>query len=290
MHQDLIILAGGASSRMKKSNMSAPDEKLAAQANSRSKGLISIDPDGRPLMDYLLYNAKRAGYTDVYIVIGGKEQLIQEFYGEKKKANNFHGLTINYAVQYIPEGREKPFGTADAVSQAVSQYPELNNRTYTVCNSDNLYSESVLKALRMTQSPNAFIAYDRDALLFSTERIAQFALASLDKDGFLVDIIEKPDPQKSKLYKDDTGKIRVSMNIFKFSGPMFNTYVINCPVNKKRNEKELPTALLNMVQDHPSSVKGVPASEHVPDLTSKDDIERMKNYIDTHYSGLKWDE
>ena len=30
-----------------------------AQANERSKGLIGVGPNGRPLLDYLLLNAKK---------------------------------------------------------------------------------------------------------------------------------------------------------------------------------------------------------------------------------------
>lgn len=288
MHENLIILAGGASSRMKKAINTGLSTDLTAQANTRSKSLISIDTSGRPVMDYLLYNAKQAGYKHIFIVIGEKENLIKEFYGDNLKGNSFHGLTINYAIQYIPKNREKPFGTADALHQAITQYPELNTETYTVCNSDNLYSEVALKALRCTDHANAFVSYDRDALQFSLQRIARFALVSLDEEGFLKDIIEKPSVQDSELYKDESGKLRVSMNIFKFDGAMFQEYVVNCPVNEKRNEKELPTALLNMVKEHSASVIGIPISEHVPDLTSKEDIAILKEYIEKHYVDMDW--
>ena len=80
-------------------------------------------------------------------------------------------------------------------------------------------------------------------------------------------------------YKDEVGKYRVSMNIFKFDGNMIFEYLENCPVNEARNEKELPTALLNMIDVHPNSVIGIPLSEHVPDLTSKDDIQILKEYL-----------
>ena len=288
MHQNLIILAGGASSRMKKEAKEVLNHDLTTQANTRTKSLISIDDTGRPLLDYLLLNAKQAGYTNIYIVISEKERLIKEFYGDKNRENDFYGLTINYAVQYIPKDRVKPFGTADALCQTLVQYPELNNKTYTVCNSDNLYSKNALKALRNTSSINAFVSYDRDTLQFSMKRIAQFALVSLDEEGFLKEIIEKPSIEDSLLYKDDLGKLRVSMNIFKFNGAMFQNYVTNCPIDEKRKEKELPTALMNMVREHPKSVRGIPISEHVPDLTSKEDIAILREYIKMYYAGMDW--
>ncbi len=288
MHENLIILAGGVSSRMKKSLKTSLNSDLTAQANSRSKSLISIDASGRPVLDYLLYNAKQAGYKNIFIVISERENLIKEFYGFHPKGNYFHGLTINYAIQYVPKKRSKPFGTADALYHAITQYPELNEQAYTVCNSDNLYSEIVLKVLRNTDHANAFISYDRDALQFSLQRITRFALLSLDEKGFLEDIVEKPSVEDSDGYMDKSGKLRVSMNIFKFDGAMFQDYIVNCPVNEKRNEKELPTALLNMVQEHPRSVIGIPISEHVPDLTSKEDITILKEYIEKHYSDIDW--
>ena len=290
MHTNLVILAGGASSRMKKQvgleNLSAVE---IAQANERSKGLIGVGPNGRPLLDYLLLNAKRAGYKNIYIIIGEQGDLFKEFYGNETKNNDFHGLNISFATQYIPEGRVKPFGTADALYQAVEQYPELNSQSYSVCNSDNLYSTAALLALRETDSPNAFISYDRDAMEFPLERISRFAIAKLNKEGFLLDILEKPSADVLEEYKDSEGKLRVSMNAFKFNGELLYPYLKNCPVHPERDEKELPTVLLNSLKDNPDSALGIPFSEHVPDLTAKEDIAEVKEYLKNHYPELNWE-
>ncbi len=289
MHTNLVILAGGASSRMKKetSNANLSKEELA-QANERSKGLIGFGPKGRPILDYLLYNAKKAGYKNIYFIIGEKGEMFKEFYGKKQKNNDFNGLNISFAIQYIPKGRQKPFGTADALLQAVEQYPELNSDAYTVCNSDNLYSVEALFKLRETNSPNAFISYDRDALDFSSERISRFALAKLDENNHLLDIIEKPSETIVDKYRDAQGKLRVSMNIFKLSGEMVYKYLRDCPVHPERNEKELPSMLLNLLHDYPKSMVGIPFSEHVPDLTEKKDIEIVKDYLKKFYPQLNW--
>ncbi|MCL6265453.1 sugar phosphate nucleotidyltransferase [Flagellimonas myxillae] len=290
-HPNLVILAGGASSRMKKT--AKPEAGLSnediKQANERSKGLISVGQEGRPMMDYVLYNAKRAGYENIYIVIGEQGNLFREYYGSKDKDNPWNGLKISFAIQFIPEGRVKPFGTADALFQAVEQFPELNSVPYSVCNSDNLYSVEALAALRTTESPNAFIGYDRDAMLFPMERISRFALAKLDGDGHLLEIVEKPSEDMVEQFRDASGKLRVSMNAFKFQGEMLYPYLKNCPVNEERNEKELPTAFLNMLKDHPLTAIGIPFSEHVPDLTAKEDIVAVKEFLKTNYQQLDWD-
>lgn len=290
MHDNLIILAGGASSRMKKQvSLDNLSEEEIAQANERSKGLIGVGPKGRPLLDYLLLNAKKAGYKNIYIIIGEQGNLFKEFYGSENRNNDFNGLTISFATQYIPEGRIKPFGTADALFQAVEQYPELNSQEFTVCNSDNLYSTEALYALRETTSPNAFISYNRDSMEFPLERISRFAIAKLSEKNQLLDILEKPTAEVLESYKDAEGKLRVSMNAFKFNGALLYPYLKNCPVHPERDEKELPTVLLNALKDHPNTTLGIPFSEHVPDLTAKEDIAEVKAYLKKHYPVLNWE-
>ena len=279
MNDNLIILAAGASSRMKQqmsTNTSLTNEELQ-QANNRSKALISIDASGRPLLDYVLYNAKKAGYATIYIVTQKENELFKMLYQDNDR---FHDITIRFAIQYIPNDREKPFGTADALCQTLEQYPELKKSSFTVCNSDNLYSVKAFQLLSENKtSSNALISYDRDALQFTEERISKFALMLFDTQGYLTDIIEKPLVSQLDKFRDSSEKLRVSMNIFKFDGNLFFDYLKNCPINLERNEKELPTAILNMIKEHPTSTIGIPLSEHVPDLTSKEDILILKEYI-----------
>lgn len=290
MHNNLIILAGGMSSRMKKpSLLKSVNEEENDQANSRSKSLISVGKSGRPLMDYLLFNAKKAGYKNIYIVINEKGGMFKTFYGDEKTNNNFKGLNISFPIQYIPKDRVKPFGTADALLQAIAQFPELQSQQFTVCNSDNLYSQNALKKLRETKNACAFISYDRDALEFSLEKIYSFAVMNLDKDNYLINIIEKPTLAEAEEYKNDDDKIRVSMNIFKMDGNIIYPFLKNCPIHPIRKEKEIPTVVLNCIAKHPKIFLGISLSEHVPDLTAKDDIIIIKNYLKKHYPNtLNW--
>lgn len=250
------------------------------QANARSKGLIEVGENNRPFLDYLLFNIKLAGYSQVYIVVGPKDELFRQFYAEK---DNAAGLDIQFALQHVPDGREKPMGTADALFQALQQYPKLQAEQFTVCNSDNLYSVEALFALRSTNSPNALISYNRDDLQFAADRIARFAVMRVDSRGFLVDIVEKPSPEQILEYRDSSGIVGINMNAFKFDGSMFFSYLENCPFDPVRNEKELPTAMLNMANDHPQSVLAIPFSEHVPDLTAKEDIASVRAYLKEHH-------
>src|SRR5210317_699732 len=71
INDSLIILAAGLSSRMKKSVASNNlSENSIIQANKIEKGLIGIGEEGKPLIHYLLLNAKSAGFNKIYFVIG----------------------------------------------------------------------------------------------------------------------------------------------------------------------------------------------------------------------------
>ena len=269
INDSLIILAAGLSSRMKKSVSSKNLSKRSIeQANSIDKGLIVIDKNGRPLIHYLLINAKSAGFKVIYLVIGQNSDSFKSYFDE----NKYDGLDIEFAVQYLEKNKLKPSGTADALFQAITQFPILKSSNFCVCNSDNLYSAKALRSIRSTSFSNAFISYDKSFLNFSSEKVSSFSILKLNKNGYLVNILEKPTTKDFDLFKDNGGKIRVSMNLFKFNGSVFYDYLKNCPFDVLRNEKELPTAVLNLAKDQPSSVYGIPFEEHVPDLTSKDDI------------------
>ena len=269
INDSLIILAAGLSSRMKKSVSSKNLSKRSIeQANSRDKGLIGIDKNGRPLIHYLLINAKIAGFKVIYLVIGQNSDSFKSYFDE----NKYDGLDIEFAVQYLEKNKLKPSGTADALFQAITQFPILKSSNFCVCNSDNLYSAKALRSIRSTSFSNAFISYDKSFLNFSSAKVSSFSILKLNKNGYLVNILEKPTAKDFDLFKDNGGKIRVNMNLFKFNGSVFYDYLKNCPFDVLRNEKELPTAVLNLAKDQPSSVYGIPFEEHVPDLTSKDDI------------------
>ncbi len=284
----LAILAGGISSRMKKP--AEPDVKvdksLVEDANFKAKSMIGVGEGGRPFLDYLLYNAKQAGYADILIVIGEKDDSIRGYYGKEDRDNDFYGLRISYAVQRIPQGKGKPIGTADALFQGLNSRRDWRGTKFTVCNSDNLYSVNALKLMTEHDHKNAMIDYDRDALEFERSRIERFAVTSKDDDGFLVDILEKPSASQIESMKGKNGFVGVSMNIFEFQYDMIYPFLEKVPFDPVRNEKELPAAVKMMVDAHPKSIFAYPLSEHVPDLTSKSDIPPVKEYLEEHFANL----
>ena len=157
----LIILAAGASSRMKKSlevlqtglktelSSAIPEWNLSTGL-SNHKGLIPLDDQGQTAIDLLLDEAHRAGITRVVMIIQAPGTAFKNHFEKNKSMvpDNQNApntlkdeITIDFAYQKIPEGREKPMGTADALQQCLEQFPELLNQEFIVCNADNLYSK-----------------------------------------------------------------------------------------------------------------------------------------------------
>ena len=271
---NLVVMAGGASSRMKNSlkDASIPTE-IAATAAKVHKALIPLGKSKQPLIARLLTHAQKAGYASVYLIVSEHDTAFQQWWKKLQAADPLKKLQLHFAFQSTPKNRDKPLGTADALCQAMVQYPELQQSCFTVCNGDNLYGISSLQQLLAPRSaPNALIAYDREGLQYPATRIAQFALLQMDAQGFLKGIVEKPKLETLETYRDTQGKLRVSMNVFSLQGNLLFPYFRDCPLDPVRQEKELPQALRNYIQQHPKTVHCFPQHAHLPDLTSAADV------------------
>jgi len=278
----LVILAAGMSSRMKRdADGDGVDGELLRDAREKAKAMIRVGPGGRPFLDYCLANIGAAGYREVVIVTGQRDTSITDYYLKEGRAAEWAPLSLSFVVQRIPEGREKPLGTADALLGVLAARPEWRGRKFTVCNSDNLYSIGVLRRLLGDGHRNALIDYDRDALGFPPERTTQFAVITLDPSGFVKDIIEKPGPEEIAAATGEGGRVSVSMNIFRLSYDDILPRLEAVPLHAVRNEKELPVAVRLLVAEKPASLFAIPVSERVPDLTQVADIPAVLNYLKT---------
>ena len=243
-------------------------------ANNSHKSLIPLGKEGRPLIYYLIKNAIKANYSSIYIITGVDNSDFKEFI----ISQSFENINIQFVKQYIPKGREKPLGTSDAVVQALDQFPELKQNIFTVCNGDNLYSVSTLNLLKEKRNhPHALISYSWSAFNYEKERISKFAVISMDSKNNLIDIVEKPDLDIVDNFKDESGELGLSMNIFSFTASKIYSYVKNCPINELRNEKELPEAVRILNRENPNEIFCYKVFEHLPDLTNSSDIDNFKN-------------
>ena len=273
----LLIMAGGASSRMKKSLAQYDlDQSTLQIAQKHHKCLIPVGKNKLPLLYYHLLQAKWVGVTQVFIITPEENQGFYDFLDQEYVKTAFASISIKLIQQQLTAGAKKPLGTADAVQQALDKAPMLKEGSFVVMNGDNIYSVKSLEALfSLATTQNALIGYDQEGLNFSRERLQKFALLKVNKEGFLTAIVEKPSLETMNAARDSANKIRVSMNIFKLYGPSTYVFLENCPIDPIRKEKELPTAVQQFILVNKEGFLLLPFCEHVPDLTSAQDIDLL---------------
>ena len=274
-------MAGGNSSRMKRSleQSKLPKDEMEYAGNVH-KSLIPLGKNKKPLLFYLISNAVKAGITNIFLITASENKSFQNIIGYSTKNNSYAGAKVHYAIQYLKDGHEKPLGTADAIEQTLDQYPQLLDNTFIVCNGDNLYSKEAFKKLtELREVPHALISYARSELKFNNKRIEKFAVMDISELGYLRQIIEKPNPEVVEKYKDSSGEIRVSMNIFSFYGKLLYPYLRNCPIHPLRKEKELPEAIKLLNENNPDQIKCFAMNEHILDLTSAEDLNSFSDFL-----------
>lgn len=117
---------------------------LAAGMGSRYGGLKQLDsmgPNGETVLDYSIHDAVRAGFGGVVFVI---RRDIEQAFREQVGSRVPEGIAVDYAFQSlddlpegfaVPEGREKPWGTAHAVYAA----RDAVKGPFAVINADDFY-------------------------------------------------------------------------------------------------------------------------------------------------------
>ena len=126
---------------------------LAAGIGSRFGGgikqLTPMGPNGEIIMDYAIYDAKRAGFDKVvFIIRKDLEKDFKEIIGDR--ISKF--IETDYAFQEIddlpegftvPDGRKKPWGTGHALLAVRDKV----NEPFVVINADDYYGPEGFKAI-----------------------------------------------------------------------------------------------------------------------------------------------
>lgn len=272
----LLILAGGMSSRMKKNleGNSSLDSKLIEQANTLPKSMIGLGKDGRPFLDYVLYNASVAGVKEVVLLLNPKDTVSQPHYEKLMQEGKSWGLQIGFARQHIPEGREKPLGTTDAIEQALNQFPAWKSSRFIVCNGDNLYPVKAFELLLDETYPNAMLDWDTDG--YDEPRVRNCAIIKKDSEGYLIDLLEKPNDEEWAEITQTMPRIGISWNIFAFTSADLIPFLEKTPLHPVRNEKEIPVTVRMWANENSKGIYTIQIADVLPDLTSKHDIAEVQ--------------
>ena len=125
---------------------------MAAGMGSRYGGLKQIDPvgsHGQLIIDYSIYDARRAGFeTVVFVIKEENEAAFRAGIGDRLA----RAMDVRYAYQRledlpggyaVPEGRTKPWGTCHAVLAA----REAVQGPFAVINSDDYYGPEAFREI-----------------------------------------------------------------------------------------------------------------------------------------------
>ncbi|HOK61534.1 MAG: sugar phosphate nucleotidyltransferase [Tenuifilum sp.] len=215
---------------------------LAAGMGSRYGGLKQVDalgPNGETIIDYSVYDAIRAGFGKVVFVIRKSiEKDFLEVFGNRFDSDvrveiAFQELDMLPQGFKVPDGREKPWGTAHAVW--VTRH--LINEPFAVINADDFYGFDTFRVLAQELSkPNLekgsyFMVGYKLGNTLSEQGAVSRGVCSTDKNGYLLDVVERTHIERVEgevKYKDENGNfvkvdegVPVSMNFWGFTTDFF---------------------------------------------------------------------
>jgi dTDP-glucose pyrophosphorylase len=267
-----VILARGKGTRMRQTDERAVLD--AAQSTAANAGLKAMIPFRRPFLDYVLSALADAGCNEVGLVIGPEHDVVRDYYTREHPPSR---VRVSFVVQ--KEAR----GTADAVLSAESF---VAGEPFLVLNADNYYPVDVLRSL-VDATGHALPAFRRSTLIqrsnIDPDRVRSYAILTIDRDGSLVDIIEKPDAATFARFEQamDPNEVRVSMNCWRFMPSIFMACRLVEP--SARGELELPNAVRHAVRSLGERFTALPVDAGVLDLSRREDVaevERRLSHLD----------
>ena len=260
-----VILARGLGTRMRRSDGGAhltPEQALAA--DSGMKAMMPVR-DGRPFLHFVLSSLADAGIREICLVVApDADDVRRHFHSEL----TLQRLRIAFAIQ------KEPLGTADAVLAA--QYFAGADRIL-VLNADNYYPVEAYRALAQVDG-NALPGFDRQALVthgnIDPERIRRFAVLRVSADGYLEEIVEKPD---ETTFNAMGPHALVSMNLWAFTPLIFEACRRVQP--SARGELELPDAVRIAMKQFGERFKVLPFTAPVIDLGNRGDVASVVSFL-----------
>lgn len=283
---------------------------MAAGMGSRYGGLKQIDPVdeyGNIIIDFSIFDAKQAGFEKVIFII--KKAIEAEFKAHIGDRINRY-VDVEYVYQEldkipegfeVPEGREKPWGTAHAVLCC----KDLIDGPFAVINADDYYGR---EAYRMIYDQLAsveddgkyqytMVGYQLYNTLTENGHVAR-GVCTLDENSHLTDVHERTRIEKHgdvAEYTEDDGatwtplpeSTIVSMNMWGFTksilGEMerrFGAFLEkNLPVNPLKCEYFLPFVVDELLKSGQAEVTVLRSVDRWYGVTYKEDKEVVVNAI-----------
>lgn len=281
---------------------------MAAGLGSRYGGLKQIEPmgpSGEFIIDYSIYDAKKAGFTKVvFIILKENYEIFKETIGKRVEPH----IRVEYAFQdnrFIPEEylsklnkRQKPLGTGYAILCA----KEKVNEPFAVINADDFYGrDAYYKASKIldTLSENppyeyAMIGYlvkntmtengsvKRGVCEVENGKLKNITESSIEKQNKKIIATSLNEGTSFEIEEDTI----VSMNLTLFTPSFFRHLEKKLNSFLEKNKKDLticeffmPDALFSAIKEGYATVEVVTTTSTWYGVTYKEDAEMVKENL-----------
>ncbi len=283
---------------------------MAAGMGSRYGGLKQIDPvddEGHIIMDFSLYDAKKAGFEDVVFIIKKEDDAaFREAIGNRMARHMnvtyvYQELTDLPAGYQVPEGRVKPWGTGHAVMSC----RHVVEGPFAVINADDYYGAQAFPLIYdyLTTHPDdekyryAMVGYQLGNTVTENGSVSR-GICQMNRDGELISITERTRIEKRDggiAYTEDGGKTwipvsenaTVSMNMWGFTASILTELMDRFPAFLNQGLKEnplkceyfLPAVVSDLLGEGKATVAVQQSSDKWYGVTYKEDKPIVVNAI-----------
>lgn len=211
---------------------------IAAGKGTRLNPITATKPKpmlpigGKPLLEHSILSLKEVGITEILIIVGYREDIIRGYFGD--------GLNkFNMKIDYISQIEH--LGTAHAVGFAKEFVGEEN---FLLMYGDLLTDPKVYKEIILNNEKN-----QKEGLisLFEVNHPQEYGIVSLDSDGYVEKITEKPSLDLN------LGNL-ANAGIFVFNPQIFEA--IEKTKLSVRNEYEFTDSMWILINELKGKIKG----------------------------------
>ncbi len=265
---------------------------MAAGMGSRFGGLKQAEPvtqDGKAIIDFSVYDAKKAGFTKVVFII--REDMKEDFIRlvgsriEKEIATEY----VMQDISNLPQGRTKPFGTGHAILCC----KDAVNEPFAIINADDYYGSNaffeIAEHLKNAKTGEfAMTAYELENTLSPNGTVSR-GVCSVE-NGLLKDVNEITKINTDMTYEKDNESVKldaktpVSMNLWGLTPDVFS--YIQKEYDKFLNEADLlkdelfiPTIISDMSKAGLATIKVYTNKDKWYGITYREDLPQLKEAI-----------
>ncbi|MDE6661277.1 MAG: hypothetical protein K2J93_05600 [Anaeroplasmataceae bacterium] len=265
---------------------------MAAGMGSRFGGLKQAEPiteDGKGILDFSVYDAKKAGFGKVIFII--REDMAEDF---KQLVGNRISKTIPVEYVYqtmddLPAGRTKPFGTGHAIYCCRNVVKE----PFAIINADDYYGQNAFfeigKHLSTAKRGEYAMTAYRLANTLSMNGTVSRGVCEVE-GGYLKKVTEytKINSDCSYVLGGENGVLPketpVSMNLWGLTPDIFE-YIIKDyqaflkTANLEKDEFFIPTVISNTIYNGCATVKVFTNPDKWYGITYREDLAEIKEAI-----------